>query len=140
MEPRVCSQKWVLLCQELYHATVRWVGDHPDATSADIERGITTTCTYLHARLAYDLTRHHDLAQRLTKSEAATGALIRFASAVWRCQDIDDLVCIAGIAGYSHDGQVLYLTAAQSSTGIPLHDLVRYVDDPTDPYAPLVAA
>jgi transposase len=140
MEPRVCSQEWVLLCQELYQATVRWVGDHPDAASADIERVITTTCTYLHARLTDDLTRHHDMAPHLPASEAATGALIRFAPAVWRCQDTDDLVSIVGIAGYSHDGQVLYLAAAQSSTGIPLPDIVRYADDPTDPYAPLVAA
>jgi len=140
MEPRVCSQEWLRLCQELYQSTVRWVGDHPDAASADIERVITTTCTYLHARLTDDLARHHDLALRLPKSEAATGALIRFAPAVWRCQGTDDLVSIAGIAGYSHDGQVLYLAAAQSSTGIPLPDIVRYADDPTDPYAPLVAA
>jgi hypothetical protein len=58
----------------------------------------------------------------------------------WQVRGIDDLVSIAGIAGYSHDGQVLYLAAAQSSTGIPLPDIVRYADDPTDPYAPLVAA
>jgi transposase len=140
MEPRVCYQEWLRLCQELYYATVRWVGDHPDAASADIERVITTTCTYLHAHLTDALARHHNLALRLPKSEAATGALIRFAPAVWRCQDTDDLVSIAGIAGYSHDGQVLYLAAAQSSTGIPLPDIVRYADDPTDPYAPLVAA
>jgi hypothetical protein len=140
MEPRVCSQEWLRLCQELYHATVRWVGDHPDAASADIERVITTTCTYLHARITDDLARHHNLALRLPASEAATGALIRFAPAVWRCQGTDDLVSIAGIAGYSHDGQVLYLAAAQRSTGIPLPDIVRYADDPTDPYAPLVAA
>lgn len=70
----------------------------------------------------------------------APGARIRCAPAVWRCQDADDLVSIVGSAGSRHAGQALYLTAAQRSTGIPLPDIVRYADDPTDPDAPLVAA
>jgi|GEM_PF-5363014 len=140
METRICFQEWILLCQELYRATSRWVAEHPDTAPADIEQIITTSCPYLHARLTDDLTRHHDPAQRLPESEAAIGVLIRFAPAVWRCQDTDDLVTIRGIAGYRHDGQVRYLKAAQSQTGIPLHDLVRYVADPTKPAAPLVVA
>jgi hypothetical protein len=123
MEPSACSPEWLLLCQELYDATIRWGAEHPDAAPADIERFITTSCTYLRVHLTDVPTRQPHPAQPPTCQDAP-GTLIR----------------IAGICGYSHDGQVLYLQAAQSSTGIALHDIVRYVDDPTDLYMPLVAA
>ena len=139
MHALATSQEWLMVCQEVYRATMRWVTDHPDATPDAIERLITASCAALHARLTYELTPSPAV-QSPAESDCATGALIRFAPAVWRCQGVDDLVCIAGIWGYGENGQVLYLKDAQSGTGIPLHEIVRYVDDPADPYAPLVTA
>ncbi len=84
------------------------MADHPDAAPAAIERIFTAACAYLRVRLTYDLTRQHVRGPAIPDcAEAAAPALIRPAPAVWHCQGVDYLVRITGIAGYSHDGQVL---------------------------------
>jgi len=141
MHAGVCPQEWLTVCQELYCAAWHWVADHPDAAPAEIERILTAACTYLRVRLTDDLARQHVGGDAVPDgAQAAAPALIRLAPAIWRCQGVDHLVRITGIAGYSHDGHVLYLTDAQSRTGIPLHEIVRYVDDPADSSASRVPA
>lgn len=140
MEPRVGFQEWTTISQEFYLVIAQWLEAHPDAPKTDRERIVESSLDYLRVYLLDDLRPDTmpSVEERNDSSDSPSVPLIRLAPAVWRCHEYDDLVVITGLWGYRDDGRRLYLKAAQRTTGIPLHEIVRSVDDPADPYAPLV--
>jgi hypothetical protein len=141
MEPRTRLQAWTVISQECYRIITQWFAEHPDAAPAERQHIVDTSLAHLRGHLIHDVLSEQ--ADALTGAESWTVLpsvpRMRLAPAVWRCRADDELVSIIGLCGYSHDGRRLFLKAAHCSTGIPLHEIVRYVDDPSDPYAPVVA-